>query len=161
MQEQALGPAPAVTLKAIGHGRKLPLNEMGVTTLIICLARETSDKASSVVEPVRERWPLASDVTIINMADGRPFPKLIRKIAEQIMKSSYNNAVENLQEGRKPEDYILIAPDWDGSVLKPLGLEDLTKEIAVAVINKQGDLVGVYQGPDCPAQAVALLERAM
>jgi hypothetical protein len=160
MQEQAIGPAPAVTLKAIGHGRKLPLNAMGVTTMIICLARETSDKASGVVTPVRERWPLASEVTIINMADGRPFPKLIRKIAEQIMKSSYNNAVENLQEGRTPEEYVLIAPDWDGSVLKPLGLEDLTKEIAVAVINMQGDLVGVYQGDDCAAQAIAMIERA-
>lgn len=161
MQEQALGPAPAVTLKAIGHGRKLTLNQMGVTTLIICLARETSARARDVVTPVRDRWPLASDVTIINMADGRAFPKLIRKVAEQIMKSSYNDAVSNLEPGRAPEDYVLIAPDWDGAVLKPLGLTDLTKEIAVAVISKSGDLVGVYQGPDCPAQAVALLERAL
>ena len=160
VQEQALRPAPTVTLKAIGHGRKLTLNEMGVTTVLVCLARETSDQASSVVTPIRERWPLASEVTIINMADGRPFPRLIRKIAEQIMKSSYNEAVSNLLEGRTPEEYVLIAPDWDGSVLTPLGLDDLTKQIAVAVINKQGDLVGVYQGDDCPAQAVAMVERA-
>ena len=160
MQEQAIGPAPAVTLRAIGHGRQLTFNSIGTTTLLVCVARETSDKAPDVVNAVREHWRDASQVTIINLADTRPFPRLIRKIAEQIMKSSYNDAVKNLEPGRKPEDYVLIVPDWDGQVLAPLGIDDVSKTIAVAVINKQGDIVGVYQGEDAPAQAVALIERA-
>jgi hypothetical protein len=160
MQEQAIRPAPAVTLKAVGHGRQLTFNAMGTTTLLVCVARETSDKAPDVVNTVRERWREASQVTIVNLADARPFPRLIRKVAEQIMKSSYNDAVKNLEPGLKPEDYILIVPDWDGHVLAPLGVDDVSKTIAVAVINKQGDVVGVYQGDDAPAQAVALIERA-
>ncbi|MEX0751015.1 MAG: hypothetical protein WD359_09430 [Dehalococcoidia bacterium] len=109
---------------------------------------------------VRERYPEAAQVTIISVADGRPFPKLIRKIAEQIMKSSYNDAVKNLLPGRDPEHYVLITPDWDGAVFKALGVEDVTKQIAIAVINKQGDIVGTYQGDDAPAQALALVDRA-
>ena len=159
-QEQALGQAPAVTLKANGHGRQLTFNELGVTALLVCVARETSDMASPVVTAVREKYATAEQVLIANIADTRPFPRLIRKVAEQIMKSSYNDAVKNLLPGRKPEDYVLIVPDWDGDLLKPLGIDDVTKTIAVAVIDARGGLVGVYQGDDVAAQALALLERA-
>jgi hypothetical protein len=159
-QEQALSQAPAVTLKANGHGRQLTFNRLGVTTLLVCVARETSDMASPVVTAVREKYPTADQVLIANIADARPFPRLIRKVAEQIMKSSYNDAVKNLQPGRKPEDYILIVPDWDGALLGPLGVDDVTKTIAVAVIDARGGLVGVYQGSDAAAEALAMLERA-
>jgi hypothetical protein len=158
-QEQALSQAPAVTLKANGHGRQLTFNKLGVTTLLVCVARETSDMASPVVTAVREKYPTADQVLIANIADARPFPRLIRKVAEQIMKSSYNDAVKNLQPGRKPEDYILIVPDWDGVLLGPLGIDDVTKTIAVAVIDARGGLVGVYQGNDAAAEALVMLER--
>ncbi len=160
MQAQPGRPAPAVTLKAIGHGRQITFNSIGTTTLLICLARETSGKGPEVVTAVRKRWFGVSQVVIINLADARPFPKLIRKVAEQIMKSSYNDAVKNLLPGRTPEEYVLIVPDWDGDMLAPLGIEDVTKTIAVAVIDKAGNIVGTYQGEDCPAHAVALIERA-
>jgi hypothetical protein len=160
MQSEAIGRAPAVTLKANGHGRRITFDAIGTTTVVVCVARETSDQALPVRDAVRERWPEASDVLVINLADGRPFPRLIRKIAEQIMKSSYNSAVAHLKPGRRPEDYVLIVPDWEGAVLTALGLEDVSKTIAVAVIDKQGDVIGVYQGDDPPSHAVALLERA-
>jgi hypothetical protein len=161
MHEQTARRAPAVSLKAIGHGRQLTFDSIGTTALLICVARETSDKAPEVVTAVRERWFDASQVVIINLGDARPFPRMIRKVAEQIMKSSYNEAVKNLLPGRTPEEYVLIVPDWDGDMLGPLGIDDVSKTIAVAVINKQGEVVGVYQGDDCPAQAVALIERAV
>jgi hypothetical protein len=160
MQQQAIGPAPAVTLKAIGHGREITFNRIGVPALLVCVARETSDQPPAVIEPVRERWPNASDVLVVSLADARPFPKLIRKIAEQIMKSSYNDAVKNLQPGRSPEDYVLIVPDWEGKVLAPLGIDDVSQQIAIAVIDGAGEVVGVYQGDEASSQAIAMLERA-
>ena len=160
VQERAIGPAPAVTLKAVGHGRQITFNAIGVPAVVVCVARETSDQASKVVEAVRAKYWTADQVLIANVADARPFPRLIRKVAEQIMKSSYNDAVKNLQPGREPEDYVLIMPDWDGALLKPLGIDDVTKTIAVAVISRSGDLVGVYQGDDPATHAVEMLERA-
>jgi|CXWL01.1.fsa_nt_gi hypothetical protein len=153
--------APAVTLKANGHGRKLTFNELGVPAVLVCVARETSDLASPVVTAIREQYPTVAEVMIINLADTRPFPRLIRKIAEQIMKSAYNDAVKNLAPGRTPEDYVLIVPDWDGLVLGPLGIEDVTKTIAVVVLNAKGEIVGQYQGEDPAPAVLALLERAI
>ncbi len=161
IQEQSIGKtAPAVTLKAVGHGRQITFNAIGVPAVVICVARETSDQAPPIVEAVRAKYWTADMVLIANVADARPFPRLIRKVAEQIMKSSYNDSVKNLAPGRTPEQYVLILPDWDGSLLKPLGLDDLTKTIAVAVIARDGTLVGVYQGDDPASHAVEMLDRA-
>src|SRR3990167_8487078 len=107
-ERQALQSAPAVTLKANGHGRQLTFNNLGVPAVLVCVARETSELVSPVVTKIRETYETADQVLIVNIADARPFPRLIRKVAEQIMKSSYNDAVKNLQPGRKPEDYVLI-----------------------------------------------------
>lgn len=159
-QQQAIGPAPAVSLKAIGHGRQLTFNAIGTTALLLCVARETRDAAPAVVSAVRERYSTADKVLIANIVDTRSFPKLIRRVAEQIMKSSYNDAVKNLAPGRTPESYVLIVPDWDGAMLGPLGIGDVSKTIAVAVISRSGDLIGVYQGEDPASHALALLEQA-
>jgi len=160
-ERQALRPAPAVTLKANGHGRELTFNRLGVPAVLVCVARETSDLASPVVTAIRDRYETAEQVLIVNIADTRPFPRLIRKIAEQIMKSAYKDAVKNLKPGRNPEDYVLIVPDWDGDLLEPLGVDDVTKTIAVAVVDAQGGVVGVYQGDDPAAHALEMLERAI
>jgi len=160
IHEQAVSRAPSVTLQAVGHKRRITIDAIGVPALLLFVARETSDQPPTVVNAVRERYPTADQLLIANVADGRPFPKLIRKIAEQIMKSSYNDAVKNLQPGRAPEDYVLILPDWDGALLGPLGIDDVTKRIAVAVTSRSGDLVGVYQGDDPATAALDMLALA-
>ncbi len=155
------GPAPAVTLKAIGHGRALKFDALGTPAVVMCVARESADQPNAVVDVIREKWRDAAKVMIVNVADGRAFPKLIHKVAEQIMKSSYNDAVASLEPGMKPEDYVLIAPDWDGALLKPLGFDDVSKQIGIAVIDAKGNLVGTYQGDDAPAQTMTLVEQAL
>jgi hypothetical protein len=161
MVEQALSPAPAVTLKAIGHGRQLTFNALGKPAVVICVARETSEQPQPVVDVIREKYPTPDQVMIVSVADGRAFPRLIHKVAEQIMKSSYNDAVKGLEPGMNPEEYVLIAPDWDGALLTPLGFDDVTKAIGVAVIDAGGNVVGAYQGDDPQAHVLALLERAV
>ena len=155
------GPAPAVTLKAIGHGRALTFNALGTPAVVMCVARESADQPNAVVDVIREKWRDAGTVMIVNVADGRAFPKLIHKVAEQIMKSSYNDAVAGLEPGMKPEEYVLIAPDWDGALLKPLGFDDVSKQIGIAVIDAKGNVVGTYQGDEAPAQTMALVEQAI
>ncbi len=161
MQDQPLSPAPAVTLKAVGHGRQLTFNALGTAAVVMFVARETSEQPQPVVTAIRDKYRSAGDVMIVNVADGRAFPRLIHKVAEQIMKSSYNDAVKDLEPGMKPEDYVLIAPDWDGALLKPLGFDDVTKNIGVAVIDARGNVVGTYQGDDAPSHVMSLVERAV
>ena len=49
-REQVTGPAPAVTLKAIGHGRELTFNALGTPAVVMCVARESADQPNAVVD---------------------------------------------------------------------------------------------------------------
>ena len=158
--EETARRAPAVELTAIGHGRKVRINELGAPAVLIFLGRETSDQAQPVTRAIRDRYPEASQAVIATITDVRGIPKLVRKVAQTLMKNGYNRAVENLQPGRSPEEYVLILPDWDGEVYAPLGIEDVSKTIAIGVLSASGAVVGTYQGDDPAAHALELLERA-
>jgi hypothetical protein len=152
--------APSVELEAIGHGRKLRIDALGAPAVLIFVARETSVSARSVVDAVRARYPMASQVVVATVADLRGTPRLARRVARGRMKESYEHAVARLEESQAPEDYVLILPDWDGAVMKALGIDDLSRTIAVAVIDASGNLTGLYHGFDSATRALALLELA-
>lgn len=153
--------APAITLKAVVSGRRVTFNEVTVPTLLLLFDQGTSTTLDPVLTPVRERWPEASQVQIANVVDGRKFPRIIRKVAETLMNNSYHTNAKELPAGHDPADYLLILPDWDASVMKALAIEDVSKQLALAVVAPGGELMGTYQGDEAPAQAIALLERAI
>ena len=152
---------PDVTMKAFGHGRELPLAALGVAAMYTCVARETSDQPQPVARAVRDAYPSADQVLVISIADLRKIPMLLKPIVDQLMKSNYKNAVENLQPGRTPEDHVLILPDYDGDFLGPLGIEDVTKQIAVVVADASGNVAGIYQGDDPTSAALKMVGTVM
>jgi hypothetical protein len=140
--------APAVAYRAIGHGRELTLGALGVPTLLVFVGRETSGQAKPLTQAVRDVYPDASQLVIANVADVRGIPRLVRKPVEMLMKSSYRDAVEGLEPGRSPEDYVLILPDWDGEAYAACAVDDVSKRVAVAVLERDGTIAGTYQGDD-------------
>lgn len=156
--EQATGAvAPVVTLKAIGHGREVAIASVGAPVVLMFVGRETQPAVDPVVDAVRERYPEASQVTILNIADVRGVPRLVRKVAETIMKSSYKERVAKLRPGQAPAEYVLILPDWDGDAFRALGVEDVSKTIFVAVLDPEARIAGTYQGDDPAAAAMDML----
>jgi hypothetical protein len=147
-------------LKAYGHGRELQIAALGVPAMFTCVARETADQPPPVARAVRDAYPLASQVLVASVADLRKIPRLLKPIIDQLMKSNYKNAVENLQPGRTPEDHVLILTDYDGEFLGPLGIDDVTKQIAVVVADAAGNVAGIYQG-DAPAEAALKMVGAV
>ena len=148
--------APDTTYKAIGHGRTINLSQLGMPAALVFLARETSSQANPIISAVRDEYPRADQVTICNVADVRGIPKLVRKPVEMLMKSSYNDAASNLQEGRSPEDYVLILPDWDGEAFNALEVGDVKESVTVVVLDASGEKKGAYK--DAAAVIAALRE---
>jgi hypothetical protein len=62
--------------------------------------------------------------------------------------------------GVDPADYVLILPDWDGSVTKTFGLKDTNKTAALAILTAAGNLIDTYQGEFAEANALAFLKKA-
>jgi hypothetical protein len=143
---------------AIGHGREVNLSALGVPALLIFVGRETSSQARPIVNEVRERYNDITQLVVCNMADVRGIPKLVRKPVEMLMKSSYKDAVDNLAEGRTPEDYVLILPDWDGQAYRAFGVEDVSKQPAFGVLDRAGAVAGTYQGEDPVTHVLSMLK---
>jgi hypothetical protein len=137
--------APDTTYKAIGHGRTINLAQLGVPAALVFLARESSSQANPIISAIRDEFPRADQVAICNVADVRGIPKLVRKPVEMLMKSSYNDAVSNLREGRSPEDYVLILPDWDGDAFTALEVGDVKQTVSVVVLDASGEKKGAYE----------------
>ncbi len=155
----AVGQLPALTLKAAGSGREIALNEIGQPVVLLFHTQETADQAAKVNAKIRENacYATADKLMIANVVDLHAVPKLFRNFAERAMKSSYEEAAEGLPAGYAPEDYVIILPDWDGSVTRAVGLKDVSQAAGVVVIDAAGNLLGVHQEDDALNQTLTSL----
>ena len=152
---------PAVTLKAAGSGSEISLGKIGKPAVLIFHTQETSDAAAQINQAIRAESQYADceSMLIANIVDLHSVPKLFRGFAEKAMKESYDKSAASLPQGVAPQDYILILPDWDGSVTKSFGFKNTNKTAAFAVLDKSGNLTGSYQGSEPNAQALTLLKK--
>lgn len=152
--------APAISLTAIVSKRKLAFNDVPVPTLLVLVAQETAGLVDPIFAAVREKYPLASQVQIATIVDTHKFPAILKKFAEGLMKSRYNESAKNMEPGKEPAEYLLIVPDWKAAASKALGLTDTSEHLAIAVLAPGGKLIGTDQSADTAAAALALLAMA-
>jgi hypothetical protein len=137
---------PPIRLTAVSSGRKFTLDRLEVPILLIFLWIDTQYLAEKINLAVREKYPLASQILVANVASLRGVPGIFRGLAEKEMTKAYKEAAEKLQDGKDPADYLIILPDWKGQCARALGLRDFSSHPAVAVLNAQGEIAGVHQG---------------
>ena len=154
------GEIPAVTLTAAGSGRKVALREISVPAVLIFHTQETEPVGSTVNQAIREKYALASSVMVVNVTDLHRVPRPFRKIAERVMRKSYQETASRLPQEMPAEEYVVILPDWDGAVTRAVGLRDVNETAGVIVLDHAGDVIGVYQGDDPASVALALLAKA-
>jgi hypothetical protein len=152
---------PAKTLVAVGSGREMPLDRLGVPAVLVFHSQENAGAAGRLNQAVRERYPLPSQVLIASVANLQGVPRLFRGMAEGAMRKAYQEASAQLPEGLKAEDYVIILPDWDGKVTEALGAKDPDKVAAVAVIDGAGALLGFYQGDSLEEKALQFLQNLL
>jgi hypothetical protein len=145
-----------VTLTAVGSGRQISLAAPGTPLLLICFAQETQSAFEPVEAAARARYPDATDLVVGHLVDLHKVPSLLRKVAEGVLGSEHRRAVDALQPGQAPDDYVVILPDWDGSTVRSLGLDDVTKTLGIVLIHEDGRILWRYQDA---APAETLSER--
>ncbi len=155
------GQLPPVTLKAAGSGREVALNAIGKPAMLLFHTQETAEQAAKVNAAIRnvEVYAKAENLFVANIVDLHGIPKLFRNFAERAMKGSYEEAASALPAGYSSEDYVIILPDWDGSVTKAAGLEKVNEQVGVLLLDTAGNMQGVFRGDAAVGQALALLER--
>ncbi len=153
--------APKVTLTAIGSGRKIDLRQTGILTLLVCHGRESAEEATQVHTAVRQRFPQPSTLLAASLVNLKIVPRMFRGVAESAIRKAYQEAVTRLEQGQKPEEYIVILPDWDGSVTAALGLHNTASTPGVAILDGEGNVLEIFQGDDLASTAIRLLEKYM
>ncbi len=149
-------------MKAAGSDREITLNKIGKPAVLIFHTQETAKVAAKINETIRAESNYANcdSMFIANVVDLHSVPKLFRGFAEKAMKESYAKAAASLAKGLNPQDYIVIIPDWDGSVTKSSGFKNTNKTAAFAALDKNGNLTGSYQGENPESAALALLKKS-
>jgi hypothetical protein len=148
-------------MKAIGSSRVVKLDTIGKPALLLFHTPETAEDAAKVNAAIRSQnqYQNCDSLVIANIVDLHAVPKLFRGFAGKAMKESYEKAALTLPAGAKPEDYVLILPDWDGSVTKAFGLKDTRSTAALVVMDAYGGLIGSYHGNEVVSNALELLKK--
>lgn len=144
------GQAPKLTLKAIGSNREVQLNALGKPAALLFHTQETAEQAAAINSSLRtqSQYQSCDSLFIANVVDLRGVPKLFRGFAEKAMKESYEKAASSLPAEARPEDYVLILPDWDGSVTDAVELKNVNQKAGVVVLDAGGNILSVEQGGD-------------
>ena len=160
-QSSVGGSSLNTTLKAAGSGREIALNAIGKPAMLLFHTQETAEQAAKVNATVRnvEQFTKAENLFVANVVDLHAVPKLFRNFAERAMKTSYADATATLPADLIPEDYVIILPDWDGSVTKAAGLENVNEQVGVVLLDEAGNIQGVFRGDAAVGQALQLLEK--
>ena len=155
---RAAQPAPRFKMKAIGSGREISAESLvGHVSALIFVNQDTQRDGRGIIKAIREEYPSAAEVLIATVVDLSPVPIILKGMAENMLKDSYQKSAARLAEGSDPAAYVVILPDWKGELLKAFGVKAVNKQPAFVVIDRAGLIAGAYQGDDPGAAAVTLL----
>jgi peroxiredoxin len=146
-------PAPKFKMKAIGSGREISAEALvGHVSVLIFVNQETQRDGRGIIKAIREEYPSAAEVLIVTVVDLSPVPIILKGMAENFLKESYQKSAARLTEGSDPATYVVILPDWKGELLKAFGVKAVNRQPAFVVIDSKGVIAGSYQG-DAPGPA--------
>ena len=150
---------PSISLTAAGSGRRYALHRLGVPLVLLFFWLDSAGQAPQVNRDIRKQYPRSEQVVVANIADLRGVPGLLHGFADRELRKAYKQASTLLSPEHAPEDYVVILPDWKGQTLRALGIRNVEKAPAVAVLDQEASLVGVYQGQELAPAALELLAR--
>jgi hypothetical protein len=146
-------------LTAFKSARIIEPGKTGRPVLMICFGQETQAGIDAVEAVAREIHPKDAELIVGYVIDLHSIPSLLRKVAEGVLAGEHRKAVESLPAGLAPDDYVVMLPDWDGAIVKALGLSDATKTLGLALVDAGARVAWRYQG-DSPAEALRERLRA-
>ncbi|HUR25364.1 MAG TPA: hypothetical protein VM327_05035 [Candidatus Thermoplasmatota archaeon] len=153
-------PVPQFSVPAAVSGREVsPAAFKGRRAVLVVHGSKSTDAAKDVSKALRAKHK-PSEVFSASIVDLRAFGGLWKKVAEAQVKSNYEKMagkVKEAQPGEDPADWVVICPDWDGSVGQSLGVEDPDANPTVIVVAADGKVKGVLQGTGLGEKTLALL----
>ena len=153
--------APPFVLTALGSGRQIGPASSSHALLLVFHDQNTVDQVQAMQENVRSRYADAGQLQIAIVVNMKAVPVFLRGAAEAVMKTSYYKAAAAMPQGLDAADYVVILPDWDGSVSQAYGALKITRQPRLVLLDQQGIIHDVYHDVETSAAALAMIERLL
>ncbi len=149
---RALGPgdiAPRFTMAAAVSGRSVTLpSPSGQVSVLLFHNHKTIEAVREINRVVREAHYRADQVLVASVLDLQRVPRLLRGAVESAIEKVYRGIADKVPAPYKPEDYIVILPDWKGRVSEAFGVTGVDVAACVIIVDSQGKIAGRYQGAE-------------
>lgn len=156
--------APQFTLSHV-VGRPVSLADYrGHTVVLLFAGRDSSEQAKSITRTLRAHYG-PDQLPILSVLDLHALPKLIQGMAKGQLQKAYQSAVAEATAGAQamgrpmPADSsqaIVMLPDWDGSVTRSYGLNDVNAQAVAVLVDGNGYIRGYGAGEQGGNQVIAL-----
>jgi len=155
-------PAPAFELTAIHTRRVVSLASCaGTPVLLVFISFDTREQVRDISRTVRAAYPDISQVIVVNVINLLFVPSLARKMAENRMESAIKQAIKEISAPYTPAEYLILLPDWKGSVARAYHISGSGNQVALVMIDGQGIIQGYYQGEIPDQVAVELISKVL
>jgi hypothetical protein len=153
-------PLPPFSTVAAVSGRTVDNASLkGKRAVLVVHSSKSTDAAKEASKAVRAHHR-PSEVFSASLVDLRAFGGLWKKVAEAQVKQNYEKLAAKVKEANSaedPADWVVICPDWDGSVCKALGVDDPDNAPQAIVVAADGKVKGVAAGAGLGEQITNLL----
>jgi pimeloyl-ACP methyl ester carboxylesterase len=151
---------PAFSIQSAVSDRDIsPAALKGKRAVLVVHGQKSSDAAKDASKAIRARFK-PSEVFAVSIVDLRAFGGLWKRVAEAQVKATYEKLAGKVKEsdpGADPADWVVICPDWDGSVCAALGVDAPDDVPAAIVVGPDGKVVGVASGAGLGEKVMGLL----
>ena len=148
-----------MTLTAAGSERKFDLHALPAPALLIFHGDNNTDTVAEANVVIRADFPGADQLLIASVIDLHHIPRMFRPMAVRAMKKAYERSGELIPAELDAEAYVILLPDWDGSLAKFVGFEGVGEVPGIAVVDRAGRLHGAFQGDGAIEQALATVRE--
>lgn len=153
--------APPFTLTALGSGRAVSSVSGSDALLLVFHDQNTVDAVQRMQERLRSQYVDAAQLRIASVVNMKAVPVFLRGTAETVMKGSYAKAAAAMPPGLDAADYVVILLDWDGSVSKAYGAQQITRRPRLVLLDRAGTVSAVHQEAEPAEAALAMVERLL
>ncbi len=151
-------PAPDFSLRAVVSERSISPTNMPGQLLLIFHGYQAAALVGRTIQAIRGFYPDPQQLLIASVADMRIVPRLLRGMAEKIMRDAYHQAAARVPADQDPADHIIILPDWQGRVFAAYQIPENKGQVALVLIDQAQLIQGSYLGDKPQEAALTLLD---
>jgi hypothetical protein len=150
--------APSFSLTATGSARAVGGPPGPLTPLLLIFhGRAGEDAAFAINAAVRQSYPTIEQLQIVSVIDLSHIHHSQRTAVELTLSAAYRQAAKFIPGEIDPTVYVVIAPDWDGTVTRLYGMQERFEDIGLVLVSSSWHIFDTYRGPDPVAMAIKMV----